>query len=234
MFVSPKSVQKAYITGGVPPWADSPDKVYRALYPRTIKKNKLYYKLFPKDQDRVYRIIKYLSANQVSLPNGGILSSRRFLQLGLSFGGSGGYNTVHTIVQFAADDIERLGRLSYRTLNIIQETQSWDTNVIYAILHEAIYCQDQASRWSAERVIQEPAFASEFEWRMDKLKKDQAIYFTGENIYPFMFDDYSELRPLKKVADLLAEKTWGKLYDQKSLNQLENVEVAGVSYFDDM
>ncbi|KAG1439527.1 hypothetical protein G6F56_012269 [Rhizopus delemar] len=111
---------------------------------------------------------------------------------------------------------------------------SWDTNVIYAILHEAIYCQDQASRWSAERVIQEPAFASEFEWRMDKLKKDQAIYFTGENIYPFMFDDYSELRPLKKVADLLAEKTWGKLYDQKSLNQLENVEVAGVSYFDDM
>ncbi|KAI9277403.1 Alpha/Beta hydrolase protein [Sporodiniella umbellata] len=230
----PESVQRAFITGGVPPWADSPDTVYRALYPRIVKKNKLYYKLFPRDVERVRQIVNYLSNNKVLLPNGGNLSPRRFLQLGLSFGGSGGYQTIHNIVQFAADDIQRLGRISVKTLSSVQDMQGWDTNVIYAILHEAIYCQNTASRWSAERLISEPEIASEFEWRVNKLEKDKPVYFTGETIYPFMFDDYSELRPLKGVANLLADKTWGKLYDQKTLNGLKNVEVAGVSYFDDM
>jgi hypothetical protein len=49
-----------------------------------------------------------------------------------------------------------------------------------------------------------------------------------------MFDDYSELRPLKKIAHLLAEKHWGQLYDKKVLNKIEHIESAGVSYFDDM
>ncbi|KAG0747077.1 hypothetical protein G6F57_004764 [Rhizopus arrhizus] len=235
MSLFPQSIHKAYITGGVPPLVDTPDEVYRTLYPRVIKKNQLYYKKFPRDVERVKMIVEYLSTNSVTLPNGGHLSPRRFLQLGLSFGGSGGYQTVHNLVQSASDDLERLDSLSYRTLRNIQEAQSWDTNVIYAILHEAIYCQSAPSRWSAERLLSEEPFATEFEWRPDQLKnKDKPIYFTGEMIYPFMFDDYSELRPLKKIAHLLAEKHWGQLYDKKVLNKIEHIESAGVSYFDDM
>lgn len=200
-----------------------------------LKKNKLYYKRFPKDVTRVRQIHEYLSKNEVTLPNGGILSVRRFLQLGIAFGGAGGYDSLHNIVQAASHDLDRLGRLSYRTLNTIQESQSWDTNVIYAILHEAIYCQaNQSSSWSAERVLQEEPFATEFEWRLENLKQDQPIYFTGETIYPFMLDDFAELRPLKRVANLLAEKKWGQLYDTKALNNLEGPLAAGVSYFDDM
>ncbi|KAI7890084.1 Alpha/Beta hydrolase protein [Mucor mucedo] len=231
----PKSIQHAYITGGVPPLVDTPDKVYRALYPRLLKKNKLYYKKFPQDVARVRQIHKYLSENKVDLPNGGRLSVRRFLLLGISFGGSGGYDTLHQIVQSASHDLDRIGKLSYRTLDTIQGNQSWDTNLIYAILHEAIYCQaNQSSRWSAERLISEEPFASDFQWRLDELKDDQPVYFTGEMIYPFMFDDFAELRPLKRVADLLAEKRWGQLYDTDVLNKLEGPLIAGVSYFDDM
>ncbi|KAI9486546.1 MAG: Alpha/Beta hydrolase protein [Benjaminiella poitrasii] len=232
----PQSVQHAYITGGVPPLVNNPDEVYKALYPRIAQKNKLYYKKFPRDVARVRQIHEYLTLNKVTLPNNGNLSPRRFLQLGLSFGGAGGYDTVHGIVQNAANDLDRLGKFSYRTLNMIQENQSWDTNVIYAILHEAIYCQsNQASRWSAERILNEKGpLATEFEWRLEKLKKDQPVYFTGETIYPFMFDDYAELRPLKGVAQLLAFKRWGQLYDTEVLNKIENVQVAGVSYFSDM
>ncbi|GAN02441.1 alpha/beta-hydrolase [Mucor ambiguus] len=231
----PQSIKSAFITGGIPPLVDNPDKVYRRLYPRISKKNKLYYKRFPKDVARVRQIHEYLSKNQVTLPNGGTLSVRRFLQLGIAFGRSGGYDFVHNLVQNASHDLSRIGKLSYRTLSKIQESQDWDTNVIYAILHESIYCQaNQSSRWSAERVLQEEPFASEFEWRLENLKQDQPIYFTGETIYPFMLDDFAELRPLKGVANLLAEKKWGQLYDTKALNQLEGPQVAGVSYFDDM
>ncbi|KAI8075856.1 Alpha/Beta hydrolase protein [Gilbertella persicaria] len=231
----PESIRHAYITGGVPPLVNNPDQVYRALYPRIAKKNKLYYQKFPRDMARVRQIVEHLTQNKVGLPNGGYLSVRRFLQLGLSFGGSGGYDAVHGIVQSAAEDLDRLGQLSYRTLNAVQTTQSWDTNVIYAVLHEAIYCQaNQSSRWSAERLLKEEPFASQFEHRLDCLSKDQVMYFTGETIYPFMFDDYAELRPLKQVAHLLAEKRWGALYDTNALNQLKGPQVAGVSYFDDM
>lgn len=29
---------------------------------------------------------------------------------------------------------------------------AWDTNPLYAILHEAIYCQGAASNWAAHRI----------------------------------------------------------------------------------
>ncbi|KAI8340332.1 Alpha/Beta hydrolase protein [Chlamydoabsidia padenii] len=234
----PNSIHKAYITGGVPPLVDNPDAVYRALYPRILKKNKLYYKKYPQDVVKVRRIHEYLWNNKVDLPNGGILSPRRFLQLGILFGGSGGYDTLHETVTLCMNDLNTIEKLSYKTLNHIQQLQSWDTNVIYCILHEAIYCQNQqASRWSAERLLNEE-FATEFEWRLDQLQPDQPIHFTGETIYPFMLDDFAELRHLAPVAQQLAEHKWSDLYDIPTLNTLnsddQKMELAGVSYFDDM
>ncbi|KAI9305927.1 Alpha/Beta hydrolase protein [Cunninghamella echinulata] len=232
----PKSIHRAYITGGVPPLVNTPDPVYRALYPRILKKNKLYYKKFPQDINRVRHIYQYLWENKVTLPNGGNLSPRRFLQLGILFGGSGGYDTLHETITFCTQDLKQMKKLSYKTLNHIQQLQNWDTNVFYCILHEAIYCQDnQSSRWSAERVLREE-FKEEFEWRFDQLKEDQPINFTGETIYPFMLEDYAELKPLANVANKLAEHPWGQLYDVPTLNQLDTstMQLSGVSYFDDM
>lgn len=39
---------------------------------------------------------------------------------------------------------------------------SWDTNPLYAILHESIYCQGAASQWSAHRV-REKQYAGMFD-----------------------------------------------------------------------
>ncbi|KAI7869559.1 Alpha/Beta hydrolase protein [Spinellus fusiger] len=229
----PESIDQAFITGGVPPLVNSPDDVYRALYPRILSRNKLYYKKYPKDIERVREIHAYLSKNTVTVPNGGTLSPRRFLQLGILFGGAGGYDTLHETIILAHGDLERLSHLSYRTLNHIQELQRWDSNVLYAVLHEAIYCQNERSNWSAERVREESAFAVDFEWRHQHIKPDQVIHFTGETIHPFMFDDYAELKPLKNAAHLLAENVWGELYDKKALNA-NTALVAGISYYDDM
>ena len=53
-------------------------------------------------------------------------------------------------------------------------------------------------------------------------------------IYPWMFDTYPQLKPLKSAADLLAkDATWPELYDIEKLKQ-NRVPVAAAVYFDDM
>ncbi|KAJ1734719.1 hypothetical protein LPJ61_000921 [Coemansia biformis] len=234
----PGSVSKALIAGGVPPLVDSPDAVYMATYRRVIARNKQYYDKFPRDVARVRAIVKHLNENDVALPDGGRLSPRRFQQLGLQFGFTGGFDSVHRVVLGSASDLESAGRLSTHSLSAIAAMQSFDTNPLYCVLHEQIYCQSgNASRWSAHRV-REAHFRDEFEHDWDRIaaRSDPAapVYFTGEMVYPWMLDDYAELRGLKDVALGLAEHTgWGQLYDVDALRD-NRVPVAGVSYYNDM
>ena len=58
--------------------------------------------------------------------------------------------------------------------------------------------------------------------------------FTGEMIYPWMFDDYARLKPLKEAADLLAEyQDWPMLYDLNVLRK-NAVPIAATTYYNDM
>ncbi|KAJ1994390.1 hypothetical protein GGI25_003789 [Coemansia spiralis] len=234
----PASISKAFITGGIPPLVDGPDKVYIATYKRMISRNKQYYEKYPRDIDRVRMIMRHLNDICVELPDGGRLSPRRFQQLGLEFGFMGGFENVHKLVLAAASDLEATNKLSTRTLGLITGLQSFDRNPLYCILHEAIYCQKgNPSLWSAHR-IREQCFSSEFEhdWSKIVARNDEAlpIYFTGETVYPWMLEDYAELRRLKDVAQGLAEYTnWGQLYDKQVL-ATNSVPVAGVSYYNDM
>ena len=60
------------------------------------------------------------------------------------------------------------------------------------------------------------------------------MLFTGEMVFPFMFDDIAALRPFKDVADALAAKTdWPALYDVDALARCD-VPVACASYVEDM
>jgi hypothetical protein len=60
------------------------------------------------------------------------------------------------------------------------------------------------------------------------------IYFTGEMIYPFMFDCYAELKKLKAVGENLAKTDdWPQLYDWQKLAKNE-VPVYAAVYYDDM
>lgn len=40
---------------------------------------------------------------------------------------------------------------------------SWDTNPLYSLLHESIYCQGAASNWAAQRVIETEGLAAKFD-----------------------------------------------------------------------
>jgi hypothetical protein len=53
-------------------------------------------------------------------------------------------------------------------------------------------------------------------------------------VFPWMFEQYECLKPLKEAADLLAEKSdWGKLYDAETLAN-NSVPVSCAVYADDM
>jgi hypothetical protein len=61
--------------------------------------------------------------------------------------------------------------LSYKFLRTIEQVQaSFETNLLYCLMHEPIYCeQRQASRWAASRVMCEPEFAALYEARRLRL-----------------------------------------------------------------
>ena len=102
----------------------------------------------------------------------------------------------------------------------------FDPAPIYSLLHEACYAQGEATRWSAQRI--RPEF-TEFE-----LDTDGPIFFTGEMVYPWQFDEYRELQPLKAAAELLAEfDDWPPLYDVDQL-RANQIPVAAAVYENDM
>ncbi|EPQ56337.1 alpha/beta-hydrolase [Gloeophyllum trabeum ATCC 11539] len=223
-----EGLREVFITGGLAPLGDHPDPVYKAVIKQVAKRNKIYYDKYPRDVKRVRDILSYLEQNEVSLPNGGRLTSSRWQQLGIDFGMSGGIDRVHQLVFRASNDLSLFGKLSYKLLQTVQEKQTYDGNPLYAILHEPIYCQGRAAEWSAARIVKQD---KRFSWAHVKMLADtEPIYFYGEMIFPDMFDDYSNLRSLKGVAELLAkDSSWGPLYDKEQLARNE-VKVNAVTY----
>ncbi|GAB1194933.1 hypothetical protein APSETT444_004185 [Aspergillus pseudonomiae] len=183
------------------------------------ERNKAYYSKFPEDVERVKRILQYLKENDVSVPSGK-LTPARFQQLGLIFG-------MHELVLRSWNDLEIFGFLTHPTRASIDAAGGFDSAVIYAILHEAIYCQGQASNWSADRLR-----SANSNFSIDANQPE--IWFTGEMVYKDMFDSYDELNEIKEAADILATtKDWPALYDEAQLAKNE-VPVYAATYIDDM
>ena len=223
---APDGLKEAIMTGGLPPINRPPDDVYRATYQRVIEKNKLYFERYPEDIDRVREIVDYLDSHEVNLPGGDNLSPRRFQQLGIHFGMSNGFEQVHYLLEKAFLRDTAGAQMSYAFLRGFENSLSFETNPIYAILHESIYCEQAGSNWSAHRLRQE---RPEFE-----ISRDRPVCFTGEMVYPWMFDEYRYLRPLKEAAEILAKYDgWPRLYD-KSVLQSNAVPCAAAVYYNDM
>ena len=229
----PEGLKEAFLFGGLPPLRSNADEGYERLYARVKQRNEQYYTKYPEDVERVKRIVKLLTRfgdNTVRVQGGeGYMTARRFQQLGIYFGKHGGFDDVHELVLKADTDLSQFGHLTRPTVLALEAAQSWDTNVIYALLHEPIYCQGEAANWSAERLL-----AKFPEFSLQNVDKEEPVYFTGEMIYPFMFDCYPELAKMKKVGELLAaEKDWPKLYDVEQLKKNEVPTYAAV-YHEDM
>ena len=120
------------------------DEVYDRLWLRVKDRNYKYYEQYPGDIQIVKRIVQHLSSqddsNPIKLPSGGVLTARRFLQLGLALGGSPGssFANLHAIINSAfLDDDE----LSTAFLKRIDYEQSFDDAPLYFLLHESkLYC----------------------------------------------------------------------------------------------
>jgi pimeloyl-ACP methyl ester carboxylesterase len=224
--VAPDGLKEVVITGGLPPLERTAEEVYRATYRRVIEKNRRFYERYPDDVERAQAIVQYLAEHEVELPGGGRLSPRRFQQLGMGFGASDGFEQLHYLLEQAFVQGASGRELSYTFLHGLEGSQPFETNPIYAILHEAIYCQGVASHWAAERVRAEyPGFA---------LAPDKRVFFTGEMIYPWMFEEYPRLRPLREAAEILASvEDWPPLYSPAAL-RANSIPCAATIYYNDM
>ncbi len=222
---APEGLASVLIAGGLPPLTAHPDEIYRRTYPRLEERNRLYYERYPDDVERVRAIVARLRASDVRLPRGDRLSVRGFQQLGLLLGFSDGFEIVHNLLEQAF--VPGGDELAYTFLRGFENTLYYDTSPIFSVLHEACYTQGFASRWSAERLRAEhPAF--------DADRTDGPVHFTGEMIYPWMFEEIGTLRPLREAAELLAAKEdWPVLYDAEALGRNE-VPCAAAVYADDM
>lgn len=220
---APEGLSACYVAGGLPGLDPSAEAVYRHTYPRVRAKNDIFYKRYPDDRALVARIADFLDANVVRLPDGDRLSVRRFQSLGLDFGMGPGFENIHWLLDeaFAAPD-----RLSDQFLGALMHATAYNGNPLFAAIHEAIYGEGEgATEWAAGRVLAEfPEFDA----------KARPLLFTGEMIYPWMFEEIALLKPFRAAAEALARRPrYGRLYDRARLAE-NAVPVSAVVYFDDM
>eukprot|EP00923_Selenidium_pygospionis_P048164 GHVN01082966.1.p1 GENE.GHVN01082966.1~~GHVN01082966.1.p1 ORF type:complete len:351 (-),score=43.30 GHVN01082966.1:18-1070(-) len=237
--VASHGVEAYIITGGVPPIDRTPYEVYQHTYQRVVERSELYYKRYPQDKQRVRDVVAHLhQKGGVKLPGGGLLTVRRFLMLGVSLGVGTGFEFVHYLLESAWTTVPAGAKggddkkLSFTFLKSVESSQPFETNPLFAVLHEAIYCDGPSvqSLWAAERVFDT---LSEMDWET-RLDTDEPIYFTGEMIFPFMFDVFPNLARIKEAAYLIAAKSdWPQLYHRDALRQCEASGAAAV-YVDDM
>jgi pimeloyl-ACP methyl ester carboxylesterase len=208
---APEGLREAFFTGGLPPIGRDVDEVYRATYERVLDRNRRYYDRYPADRERVREIRRRLDADDVLLPGGDRLTGRRFRQIGHMLGMGSGAEHLHSILELPVD--------SPAFLHDVDAAGQFPRNPLYAAIHEACYADGCATRWSAERLLPEAYEDPEL--------------FTGEHVYPWMFEDYSALKPLREAAEILASVDWPRLYDPEQLRANE-VPAAAAVYAEDM
>ncbi|MFI0944150.1 alpha/beta fold hydrolase [Streptomyces sp. NPDC021020] len=231
---APEALREVLITGGLPGLRVTPEDVYRAAYPRILRKNAAHYARYPEDVARVRDIVRHLREHSVLLPGGGPLTPHAFQALGLMLGSGSGSHTLHYLVEDAFVTGPAGPVLSDSFLAQAQGHLSFAGAPLYALLHEPIYGQQSVSRegtrWAAERVRSEfPDFDADA-----ALDDDAPVFFSGETVHPWMFETDPALAPLRETAELLAQRgQWPDLYDPARLAH-NDVPVVAAVYHDDM
>jgi len=211
--LAPEGLREALITGGLPPLgAGRVDEVYRATYARTLARNRRYYERYPEDRPRVRDLHRRLDTQDVRLPSGDRLTPRRLRQLGGQLGMSDGAEALHYQLELPPD--------SPAFRHDVDAALGFARNPLHAVIHEACWADGGATRWSAQRMLPAAYDAA-------------PELFTGEHVYPWMFEEYGALAPLREAAEILAEHEWPALYDAGVLEANE-VPVAAAIYAEDM
>jgi pimeloyl-ACP methyl ester carboxylesterase len=235
----PEGVRECFLTGGLAPVGKTADQVYTATFRKTAERNEQYFTKFPEDAHVLRQIAAYIESQggKVPLPAGGFLTLPRLLTVGIAFGGHGGFDSVHSTLIALKTSLDQFGFFTRAALTPLESFTPFDTNIIYAVIHEAIYCDgpQRPSKWAANRVGRE--LRGPFSWLSPDFSVAQSsepLYFSGEMIFPFHFDTYPELIPLRDVAEKLAAYTdWTPLYNEELLRN-NKVPLYAASYVEDM
>ncbi|GAB3976435.1 alpha/beta fold hydrolase [Actinoallomurus acanthiterrae] len=223
---APEGLREVMIAGGLPPLDATPDEVYLATYPRVLAHNDRYFERYPEDAESAKLISEMLGDLRVMLPTGGRLTPRRFQMLGMGLGLQSRFDALHHLLEEAFVDGPGNSELSDVFLRRVDSAVSFTEYPLYALLHEAIYCQGTASAWAAERVRRKfPEFDPD---------RYGPVCFTGEMVFPWLFAEDPALEPLAECAERLAAyPDWPRLYDPGRL-AVNTVPVGAVVYHDDM
>ena len=156
------------------------------------------------DVELVRSLVARLHAAPAPLPRGGLLTARRLLQLGLLLGSGSGFESLHNLLELAIPPPELPGSTrrkrsasgdavsggaapplpAHFLLAVEAAQQDFETNPLYWILHEAIYCDGErggASRWAAERVQASLGAAWDYTTRLTP--GSEPVQLTGEMVY---------------------------------------------------
>jgi pimeloyl-ACP methyl ester carboxylesterase len=210
--MAPDGLREALITGGLSPIGRPIDDIYTATYKRVIQKNREYFDRYRDDRSRARELFDQLEADDVRLPNGDRLTTRRFRQMGAWLGDSAGFENLHNLLELPLRSNAFLADATIGALRFAR-------NPIYATLHESSYADGVATRWSASRLLP------------DEIEAEG--YFTGEHVFPWMFEDYGWLRPHREAAEILAKHQWPRQFDAAQLG-VNDVPVAATIYVNDM
>ena len=238
----PGAAAASFTCGGIPHVPASADEVYAHTFPRMVDKTNLLYVRYPDDERRLALLADCAAAGDVRLPDGSPLSLRRLQSLGQGLGMKPGHERLHNLLDlaFAAGDgsadaalAAAGGHAEKIELSPAFLAGAWSTtnvvaNPLYWVLQELIYADgelDAPIAWAAERALRE---RPEFD------PAARPLMLTGEACFPWMFEEMPELRPFAGAMErLMADTSFGRLYDQAALLANETPLQAAV-YYDDL
>jgi hypothetical protein len=233
-------------TGGIAPMLTPAYDAYSSLWERVRERSLRFYDMYPGDIPVVKKIVKKLLEEPATLPSGGTLTARRFLQLGMGLGGPpSSFASLHSLFNSAfLHDDETEFRKTF--LKAVDSGQPFDDNPIYYWLHESIYAdgpKNSPTNWAAHRAYEDKVKTpSEFDYRLtSQLDSDtRPTLFFGEMVFPWMAEDFAECGGIgcTALANALASKEdWGPLYDVDHMRRVLSdgtSRAAAAVYYDDM
>lgn len=222
----PDSVDRAFLTGGLPTLTKGADDLYRTTYAKLKVRQERFFAQFPWAQARIEELIHHLDNSEEILPTGERLSSRRFRTIGIELGRGTGFDSLGYLLEEPFREVKGEKRLRSDFLQDVGARLSFQGGPLYAAIHESIYggvAGQDVTGWAAHRVRGEfEEFAEDGTW------------LTGEHIYPWQFDEDPALRPFKTVAEELAQYRWpAGPYNAEVLREAD-VTAAAAIYLDDI
>lgn len=223
----PDSIERAFLTGGLPTLDKGADDLYRSTYAKLTFRHEQFLRQFPWAEERIAEIVAHLDDSDERLPTGERLSSRRFRTIGIELGRGTGFATLAYLLEDPFHTVGGEKRLRTDFLGDVGARVSFNDGPLYAAIHESIYggVGGQAvTGWAAHRIREEfPQFA-----------EDAGTFLTGEHVFPWQFDEDPALAPFKQGAMELAEMEWpSSPYDATILHEAAPLCAAAI-YLDDI